>query len=234
MGWEKIFRCVSITKRLCRREDIRLQQNWYDGEYKVLDEEVIDTIHYESKEVSLITENSYKAVILNTDSMLIIDIDINGGGDTPIGTVIAQYEEQAIHALKVLSERQELNFRVYRTAGGLRAIETTKRWNPTGWDTGRLMKSVYADPLYVALCRNQETFRARLTPKPWRLWDYDDYGFSDGKKWMNNKDISNTAVCELIRILGDNHVDDSFKSIISYHDNVTKALISKDKDLALV
>ena len=209
-------------------DEVTLINNWYDGLYKVLDERVIDKITYGSEDIGLITENSYEAVIFNTDSMLIIDIDINNFDS------IVKYPEQAISALHVLEEKDNINFRIYQTAGGLRAIETTKEWNPNSYRTKKLMQSVYADPLYVGLCQAQDCFRARLTPKPWRYNELNDsdYCGESGEEWMNSIE-SKVAVCKLITD-GSKPIDDKFFAAIEYHDRVTKALTAEQDDLCLV
>lgn len=218
-------------KEYVESKDGKITADWYDGLYKVLDEPVLDKLTYKSQDLGLITENSYGAVILNTDNMMIIDIDLTDGDSQ--GHAIAKYPEQAITALQILEEKEGLSFRVYKTAGGLRAIETTKEWSPSGYDTNKLMKSVYADPLYVGLCWSQECFRARLTPKPWRISGYlDKDNFVNGRSWMVELEEQELSVCELIS--GDGKpIDDKFKSVIEYHDNVTKALISEAFDLSL-
>ena len=210
-------------------DEATLINNWYDGLYKVLDERVLDKLTYGSEDIGLITENSYDAVILNTDSMLIIDIDLNNFDS------IVKYPEQAISALHVLEEKDNINFRIYKTAGGLRAIETTKEWNPTSYRTKKLMQSVYADPLYVGLCQAQDCFRARLTPKPWRHNELEDsdYCGESGEEWMNDNESYNVAVCKLITD-GSKPIDDKFFAAIEYHDRVTKALTAESDDFCLV
>lgn len=219
-------------KEFIHTEDSNLSANWYDGLYKVLDEPVLDKISYNSEDLGMVTENSYGAVVLNTDNMMIIDIDVYSDCSK---VKTALYPEQAIASLSVLEEKQGLSFRIYETSGGLRAIEVSKEWNPKAWDTIKIMKSVYADPLYVGLCQSQECFRARLTPKPWRLGGYIDWDdFINGEQWMRgNAEDSEVAVCKLLS--GQNKpIDSKFKSAIEYHDNVTKALICEGKDLGLV
>lgn len=211
--------CKLLDKATLKK--VQLGQSWYNGLYKVLDEEVINKLTYKSKNIGLITVNSYEAVILNTDNMLIIDIDINGD---KIFNDLAKYPEQAISALHILEEKENLNFRIYQTAGGLRAIETTKEWQPASWQTKRLMKSVYADPLYIGLCWSQECFRARLTPKPWRHLELApaDYNHESGEEWINSDYSEEVAVCKLITE-GSKPIDNKFKSVIKYHDKITKA-----------
>lgn len=209
------------------------KDRWYDGTYKVLDEEVINTITYGNKDIGLITENSYGAAILNSNDMLIIDIDLHS--DNPEFN-IAFHPEQVVCSLKVLAEKENLNFRLYKTAGGFRAIETSTSWNPTNYIVQKLMKSVYADPLYIALCRSQECFRARLTPKPWRIWGTIDYdNFTTGNEWIKEQGEyeSEVKVCSLFKIIGEDKIDDKFKEVIIYHDNITKAL-NNNSDLILV
>jgi hypothetical protein len=57
---------------------------------------------------------------------------------------------------------------VYETAGGLRVILAHREMDPCSEETGRTLDFVGSDPLYLRLCRNQKSFRARITPKPWR------------------------------------------------------------------
>jgi hypothetical protein len=59
--------------------------------------------------------------------------------------------------------------RVYRTHSGLRYAVTHAPFGPTDAEALAAMSSLGADPQYVRLCRAQKSFRARLTPKPWRV-----------------------------------------------------------------
>lgn len=233
---------LPLVKERINKKLKNINTNWYDGLYKVLDEPVLDKLTYNSEEIGLITENSYDAVILNTDNMLIIDIDINGEKtfdevalSCQRDSCKAKYPEQAISALHILEEKENLNFRIYQTAGGLRAIETTKEWRPASWGTKKLMRSVYADPLYIGLCWSQECFRARLTPKPWRHSELAprDYNYESGQEWINSEYTEEVAVCKLLKG-NPTKLDSKFKSAIEYHDRITKALESTTKDLILV
>jgi hypothetical protein len=59
--------------------------------------------------------------------------------------------------------------RAYRTAGGLRLLRMDAPLDPAGEDCARMFEELGADPQYARLCRVQESFRARLTPKPRRV-----------------------------------------------------------------
>ena len=58
--------------------------------------------------------------------------------------------------------------RVYRTHSGLRLLVTNQTFDPTSPETIQLLEEVGSDRLYIQLCKAQASFRARLTPKPWR------------------------------------------------------------------
>ena len=202
--------------------EAQLESRWYSAGYSVLTEEVTEELYYKSSLQGILTVNSYQATILNAERMLIVDVDIDGDwleyNTAPVS------EKQAISALRAWQAQQGGNFRVYKTAGGLRYIETSKEWPPSSRDTKAVMANLYADTKYSLLCQTQETFRARLTPKPWRYDDYDTYVDDE----QEAKDV---AVCTLIGVVGEKKVDDCFKDLIKLHDRRTKAF---SKDLELV
>lgn len=58
---------------------------------------------------------------------------------------------------------------VYRTPAGLRVLATHATFDPADPEVTACFDALGADPVYVAMCRNQQCFRARLGPKPWRI-----------------------------------------------------------------
>lgn len=68
-----------------------------------------------------------------------------------------------------VSARPESRLRIYRTHSGLRYLVLHDLFSPADRTVQDLMTAVGADPKYVQLCRVQQSFRARLTPKPWRV-----------------------------------------------------------------
>lgn len=121
----------------------------------------------------LITRNRYGALVLNVEDVLILDIDIPPAGG--LHRLLVRWglatdrETAALQRLRDLVEQQpRLCFRVYRTFAGLRAIEMNQSLAAGSAEAERTMAAVGTDPLYARLCRSQQCFRARLTPKPWR------------------------------------------------------------------
>ena len=59
--------------------------------------------------------------------------------------------------------------RAYRTPAGLRLLATHAAFDPRGDDTAAFFALVDADPIYSLMCQKQACFRARVSPKPWRI-----------------------------------------------------------------
>ena len=117
-------------------------------------EPVIDTLRGAGdEELARITLNSYAAVVMNARSMLFADID-GRGDDARLESVVAR--------------NTDLAFRVYRTPAGARYLCTSRTFDPRSSESHALLAELGSDPKYALLCRIQNTFRARLTPKPWR------------------------------------------------------------------
>lgn len=68
-----------------------------------------------------------------------------------------------------ISTHPDWRVRVYRTHSGLRYLVTHALFTPTDPEAQAAMAALGADAQYVRLCQVQKSFRARLTPKPWRI-----------------------------------------------------------------
>ena len=114
-----------------------------------------------------VTINSYGALIMNADSVFFADVDTRSDDAAPEDT---DANDRAAAALRGVVERTPaLGFRVYRTRNGWRYLCTTREFDPASDETRALLEVLGADGKYVLLCRAQRCFRARLTPKPWRI-----------------------------------------------------------------
>lgn len=63
----------------------------------------------------------------------------------------------------------DLGVRVYRTRAGLRVLVTGADAPPMSDRARDLLTELRSDPLYVELCATHDSYRARLTPKPFRI-----------------------------------------------------------------
>jgi hypothetical protein len=149
----------------------------------LLDEEIVD-----DEQVYALTRNRYGAEILNTDRVLIADVDLPEledwrppriglfrrlfGRSEPLPQQPTE-PQVVVERLATLANWAFINYSygviVYRTASGLRVFVTGVSEPTTSAEGERILVELEADPIYRELCRNHGTFRARLTPKPWRL-----------------------------------------------------------------
>jgi len=68
-----------------------------------------------------------------------------------------------------VSTSKDTNLRLYKTPNGFRVLAMHDLFDPQGEDAKRLFSNLMADRLYVQMCLNQNCFRARVSPKPWRI-----------------------------------------------------------------
>lgn len=149
-----------------------------------LREEVLHHVHDgDGALIAEVSRNRYGAEILNTDAVLIADVDFPQTPDTAPGQTrlfarlfgrkqrpTADYEGQALAKIGEFAGRNaSYGTHVYRTFGGLRVIVTGSGALPDSDFAADLMAQMNTDTIYVQLCATHRTYRARLTPKPWRL-----------------------------------------------------------------
>ncbi len=227
----------SEMNEICRSVD----KIWYDlgNEYQVVDEPIVEGLaHRNDRYEALVTINSYDAQVLNTSSLMIVDVDLYDKDGGNFSSAIAYSQKHALLALKAFCETNEdYGFRIYKTKAGLRYICTTHFADPTSFHTERVFRCLLADPLYAQLCRFQETFRARLSPKPWRIGDAEEvsrweYDRQHGCVIPRKQEWENIRVCKGLGTFGVRKVLPEFKDIIRYHDNATQALVVGDIPLA--
>lgn len=155
-------------------------------------EEIVDEVHEGGERIAVITRNAYGSLVLNTESVMFIDIDDAKPGRTRTrrtgqaskpgllgrllgrkmdhGIEVAQAPADPIeqHVRQFVDEMPGMGLRLYRTAAGYRCLITSGLYDPTSADAKAIMKRLGSDPLYVKLCQVQECFRARLSAKFWR------------------------------------------------------------------
>lgn len=149
------------------------------------------------------------------------------------------------HLKYILKNYKDLLFIIYKTSAGLRLVEVTKKWDAKDKNTIELMNQFGCDKSYVALCMKQNCFRARITPKPYRLnieklniiYPYEENEKEKINNWLyqyvklsENKSIINyiTNSIDLINVTNNtiedkniinNIKDNEIKKIVSFHSN---------------
>ena len=68
-----------------------------------------------------------------------------------------------------LAQHPDWRVHLYRTPAGLRMLATHRRFDPRSPEVQACFEALRVDPAYERMCRNQNCFRARVSPKPWRI-----------------------------------------------------------------
>jgi hypothetical protein len=213
-----------------------------------LREEVINKVEDDHGNiVAVVTRNQYGSLVLNTEQVMFVDIDF-----PPVYTVEAtkyffarlfglakktpeaKREEQARLSIELfLTANPSWNLRLYRTYAGLRAIATHDVFDPKSNATLDILRQMGSDPLYIRLCKAQECFRGRLTPKPWRCWcdvNKQKYPLEDAKaveqyeQWKAKYDVCQReyATCRFVGQFGSGLIHPDVEQVIELHDWATR------------
>jgi hypothetical protein len=181
-------------------------------------EEIVQTLD----DSAAITRNAYGALVLNAARAMFIDVDF--GDDGREGSAIQRVQQWT-------AAHPELAIRVYRTHAGLRLLVTNHTFDPKSPEALRLLEEVGSDKLYIQLCKAQASFRARLTPKPWRIgmrpprvrFPYESSeAESELRRWVSEYDGASrqVSVCKLLEATGPATVLDEIRPLLAYHDRV--------------
>lgn len=188
-------------------------------------------------EKNIVTRNRYGAMVLNSEDHVFIDIDSPplsffeklGIFSKPEGDKAKERIVQMVHRV-ASAKYSDLSFSIYETAKGIRLLLSSRTFKPSAVETKKLFRDFHTDRLYERLCRQQNCFRARLTPKPNRIkmqsctkFNCPNAGGEDRSqmdKWIAeyNSKSEKYATCQLIGKIG----SPAKSSVINYHDDVTK------------
>lgn len=189
---------------------------------------------------AVVTRNAYGSVVLNTRDLMFVDIDKEDGQSTGIASGIrllfggSRSAHTVFADIQSVAERNNLTGRVYKTAAGYRVLITNAAFQAGSRESEDLLRQFGADPLYIRLCRMQESFRARLTPKPWRCgWQVPPVTFpfetKEDRSWFQdwetkyNSAIAGYATCRYTASFGSSTMARGFEELVRYHDEETRA-----------
>lgn len=224
-----------LAARLMRKADVQWASD-YTYSTRDLPEELIEEIDGNSG----ITRNRYGCLVLNTDNMMIADIDLpKPGWFAKLMKVLGKHKAltEAEALLKLtdwLGHHPDAGVRVYRTAAGLRYLFCHIPLTPDA-KTFEWLEELGSDRLYVFLCKEQQSFRARLTPKPWRCGQErppaNMYPFVNEKSansfgnWLRAYEAKAQpfATCTYLSTYGRSAIHPDLQRQISRHDALTRS-----------
>jgi hypothetical protein len=227
-----------------------------------LREEVLQEFTDEQGErMAVISRTAYGSLVLNAARVMFVDVDLPPPPRAGcLGVVVAKRKaaEQAA-TWRADHEKAELTrlgewmmrnpgwgVRIYRTFAGLRYMVTHALMEPDTDESRFALTELNADPLFIKLCHVQQCFRARLTPKPWRMatasggklnrptvkWPFlDEESEAAFREWQSEYEAACAAhaTCVFVGTLGTEAVHAHIAPIVRLHDEMTRV----GSDLAL-
>ncbi|OAD24078.1 transmembrane prediction [Candidatus Thiomargarita nelsonii] len=196
-------------------------------EYEVAIKEHVSDIIDESNIISICR---YGAKILNTNQYTILDLD-----DYPVDIFDVfkslgkmSKKERIVFKFQERIKRYPLlgsDFRIYETTKGVRVIGK-KYINPSEKNYTSLMRKLFVDWIYIQMSKKQNCYRARITPKPYRMrirtirikspLDCETNAYLDWSKEYEQKS-EKYSVVKLIKAIGQ---DFSHEPVIKIHDRI--------------
>jgi hypothetical protein len=230
---EQEARTRAIEKAEKVKRKIKGEKHLFDEYEAEIREEILQIID----DHSAITRNRYGAQVLNTENLMILDIDkpkSSGGGLAGLFKKkdTRPPKEQIFDAVRQLAatpKYKDYGFRIYETCQGARVIVSGRDFDPRAAETKRIMDDFHCDPLYITLCVKQGCYRARLTPKPYRMKMRRhkvqfprEGGDLDFRQWLADyeSESRNFNTCRFIEQVGARHY---FNDVMQFHDEISGA-----------
>lgn len=202
-------------------EGVRWKYGYPD---RAVREEVLEQARGVGAELAwAITRNAYGCDVLNTSRTVFVDVDHEGPAQPHLDK-----------ARRWADSHPGWSFRAYKTKAGLRLMATQALVLPDDpVVVADLFPAMGTDALYARLCKTQGSYRARLTPKPWRCgvnaprwrWPWTSPEAEERfRDWLTEyrKKAGRFATCELVAEVGPRSVLPEIASVIALHDKATR------------
>lgn len=139
--------------------------------------------------------------------------------------------------LRFMRKRPDWLIHVYRTPAGLRVLATHRLFDPLEAEVAECFQALRTDPVYVAMCRNQHCFRARVSAKPWRIgiegrltprpgvWPVSPERLPQRRAWLERYDraAAGFAACRFIESIGSGVSAPAAHAVQELHDELCQA-----------
>ena len=146
-------------------------------------------------------------------------------------------EAMALEPIRRLSQsRPELHIRLYRTPLGYRVLLMNDTYDPDNEEALEILTRLGSDKTYVQMCRNQHCFRARVSPKPWRIgmdrlkprpgvWPINPLRMSERVEWVERYHVKAEpyASCHFLKRMGGSAVHAKAEKVRRIHDDMCRA-----------
>ncbi len=255
---------LALADRIARKQRGEKLGRYPKGGAPLREEVVEEIFSPDGRRIAVITRNAAGCLVLNTAQVMFVDLDfanqyptlqaaaksfweaVSGIFRRPAGATKSPTPQDRLleRVQSWHSQRPNWSVRVYRTKAGLRLLVAHDLFEPSAEMVQQTMHELGADMRYMRLCQAQSCFRARLTPKPWRLKGGRmgrppvRYPWASAheeqlqRQWEQayQRRIGDFTVCKLLANLGHSPVHPDAEQILLLHDQYT--LAQEDKTLA--
>ena len=128
-------------------------------------------------------------------------------------------------------------FDLYQTPLGHRVLARHTRFDPASPEAKRLLTALNSDPVFVQMCVRQRCFRARVTPKPWRIgmkdrmkprpgiWPVNPARRAERQRWTVRYEHASEgyAACRFVQTIGHGSEDAKARRVRELHDALSRA-----------
>ena len=132
--------------------------------------------------------------------------------------------------------------RLYRTPAGFRVLVMHRTFDAHEPAVADFFTALGVDPVYATMCKNQHCFRARVSPKPWRIglgqhmrprpgvWPVNPAQMEKRQTWIRQyEDVSaKFASCRFIEAIGGGTIHPKAASVRDLHDRMSLALSGRE------
>lgn len=150
----------------------------------------------------------------------------------------ANLKQENLNAVRTfLSKYPEWNLRVYETPAGYRLLAMHDVFDPQGDVAKSALNALHSDKRFVNLCAIQACFRARVSPKYWRMgykpknslpkskWPFPPEHRALREQWVVGYEAMSEkfASCRFIEQLGSGKVHPEAEAVRLLHDKLCKS-----------
>jgi hypothetical protein len=247
-GWsnESAAEALATARRRLAEVSARIARGVVDRSYaygsRPLREEIIRSLGEPGgANEAIVTRNRYGALVLNTAQVPFIDVDcpeepaawwrfLQFLRPKPLAT-----PGETLDRIRDACERRRRHaFRIYRTCAGFRVLVTDLLLDPRSAAAQDLLADFSADAAFRQLCKLQGSFRARLTPKPWRMdlprppdqHPREEHALRERfSAWLARYEAASErfATCRFLEAAGAGRPGTEARAIVDEHDRVTRA-----------
>lgn len=148
-------------------------------------------------------------------------------------------EKIARHQVEAFAQAHpDWHLRLYRTPAGFRVLIMHRPFAPSDPAVKDFFQELGVDSVYAAMCRNQYCFRARVSPKPWRIglpehlrprpgtWPVNPEQRDKRQAWVHayEKAAVSFASCHFIEAFGSGLTHPKTSAVRALHDDLSQAL----------